>query len=51
MANNLKFGSWAKKLSDELNKIGLEYIWQDPKENSVSRICKQIKERCNDIER
>jgi hypothetical protein len=40
-----------KKLSEELNKIGLGYIWHDPKENSVSRTCKQIKERCNDTER
>lgn len=40
--HNLKFGSWEKKLSEELNKIQLGYIWQDPKENSVSRICRKI---------
>jgi hypothetical protein len=34
--NNLKFGSWAKKLSEEL------YIWQESQENSVSRTCKKI---------
>jgi hypothetical protein len=47
----LKIKSLAKKLSEELNKMGLEYIWVDPKENSVSRICKQIKERCSDTKR
>jgi hypothetical protein len=36
--NNLKFGSWAKKLSEELDKIGLGYIWQHPQQNGVSRI-------------
>jgi hypothetical protein len=30
----------AKKLSEVLNKKGLEYIWHDPKENSVGEICK-----------
>jgi hypothetical protein len=38
--NNLKFGSWANKLGEELDKIGLECIWQDPQENSASRTCK-----------
>jgi hypothetical protein len=38
-------------LSEDLNKIGLGYIWEDPKENSASRICKRIKERCNNIQR
>jgi hypothetical protein len=37
MKNYLKFGKWGKKLSGELNKIGLGYIWQDPK-NSVFRV-------------
>jgi hypothetical protein len=50
MAYNIKFGSWAKKLSEELNKIGLAYIWHDPKKNSVDRICKNITEICSDIE-
>jgi hypothetical protein len=37
-------GSWAKKLGEELNKRGLEYIWYYPKKNNVGRICKQIKD-------
>jgi hypothetical protein len=39
--NNLEFESWAKKLSEQLSKIGLGYIWQDLQENSVSEICKK----------
>jgi hypothetical protein len=46
--NNLKFGSWAKKLREELDKIGLGYIWQYPQDNSVSRTCKIIKESCRE---
>jgi hypothetical protein len=46
----LKFRSWGEKLSEELNKIGLRYICHDPKENSMSRTCKKIKERYDDIE-
>jgi hypothetical protein len=30
----------AQKLGEELNKRGLGYIWHDPNENSVGRICK-----------
>jgi hypothetical protein len=29
--NYLEFGSWAKKLSKQLSKIGPGYIWQDLK--------------------
>jgi hypothetical protein len=41
MANE-QFKIWklGKKLSEELNKTGLGYIWHDPKENSVDRLCK-----------
>jgi hypothetical protein len=45
----LKSESWTRKLREELDKIGLGYIWQDPQENSVSRAYKIIKERCSDI--
>jgi alpha-glucosidase (family GH31 glycosyl hydrolase) len=38
----LEFGIWAKKVREELNKIGLGYIWHDSKENSVSRIVKHL---------
>jgi hypothetical protein len=49
LASNLKFGSWGKKLKEELNKIGLGYIWYDPKENIVGRIFERTKEMCIDI--
>jgi hypothetical protein len=39
--NNLEFGSQAKKLSKQFCKIGLGYIWQDLRENSVRGICKK----------
>jgi hypothetical protein len=38
---DLKCRSWAKKLSEDLNKIGLGYIWYDPKVNCMSRIYKK----------
>jgi hypothetical protein len=34
----VKYGG--RKLSEELNKIELGYLWHDTKENSVARICK-----------
>jgi hypothetical protein len=49
--NNFQFDSWASKLNEQLSKIGLGYIWHDLSVNTVSGICKIIKERCNDIER
>jgi hypothetical protein len=48
--NNLKGNSWAKKLKEELENIGLAYIWQSKFEINVN-ICRLIRERCNDIER
>jgi hypothetical protein len=48
--NNFEFDSWASKLNEQLSKIGLGYIWRDLSMNTVSGICKKIKERCNDIE-
>jgi hypothetical protein len=32
--NNLEFDSWARKLSEQLSKIGLGYIWQDLRVNT-----------------
>jgi hypothetical protein len=43
MTDNLKFGIWAKELREQLDKIGLKYIWQDPEKNSVSRTCKMMR--------
>ncbi|KDR23460.1 hypothetical protein L798_08662 [Zootermopsis nevadensis] len=48
---NLKIGGWAKGLKEELDKLGLGYIWQDPQGRSVGRTCEILKERCNAIER
>jgi hypothetical protein len=46
--NNLKVESWAKKLKEELEKIGLVYIWQSRAESNAIKICKIIRERCTD---
>jgi hypothetical protein len=49
--SNLKVDGWAKKLKEELEKIGLvySYIWQSQSEININA-CKIISERCNDIE-
>jgi hypothetical protein len=39
--NNFEFESWARKLSEQLSKTGLGYIWQDLRVNTVSGICKK----------
>jgi hypothetical protein len=48
---NFEFDSWARKLSEQLSKIGLGYIWQDVRVNTMVEFVNKIKERCNDIER
>jgi hypothetical protein len=48
--NNLKVDGWAKKLKEELEKIGSAYIWQSQSEINVN-ICKIVREKYNDIER
>jgi hypothetical protein len=48
--NNFEFDSWANKLNGELSKIRLRYIWHGLSVNTVSGICKKMKERCNNIE-
>jgi hypothetical protein len=40
----------ARKLSEQLSKTGLGYIWQDLNINTGGGICKKIEDRCNDIE-
>jgi hypothetical protein len=42
--NNFEFDSWASKLNEQLNKIGLGYIWHDLSVNTVSGIFKKIKD-------
>jgi hypothetical protein len=39
--NNFEFESWASKLSEQLSKIGLGYIWRDLRVSTVSGICKK----------
>jgi 1,2-phenylacetyl-CoA epoxidase catalytic subunit len=39
--NSLKADDWAKKLKDELGKMGLAYIWQNQTEINVTT-CKII---------
>jgi hypothetical protein len=48
--NNLKVDGWAKKLKEELERMGLTYIWQNQTEINVT-VCKIIRERGNDIQR
>jgi hypothetical protein len=33
--------SWARKLSEQLSKVGLAYIWQDLRVNTGTGICKK----------
>jgi hypothetical protein len=47
---NLKVDSWAKKLKDELEKMGLAYISQNQTEINVN-ICNIIRESWNDIQK
>jgi hypothetical protein len=47
---NLKVDRWAKKLKEELEKIGLAYIWQNQMEINVN-IRKTVRERCNDTQK
>jgi hypothetical protein len=49
--NDLKVEGWIKKLKEELLKISLAYIWQSQAEIHGNKICKIIREMCNDIER
>jgi hypothetical protein len=48
---NMRFKSWAKKMKEELQRIGLAYIWHSQQEWDTSRLRRIIRERCNDIER
>jgi hypothetical protein len=48
--NNPKVHGWARKLKEELGKIGLAYVWQSQL-GSNGNICNTIRETCNDIER
>jgi hypothetical protein len=49
--SNLNVEGRAKKLKEELEKIGLAQIWQSQVESNANKICKIITESFNDIER
>jgi hypothetical protein len=47
----MRFESWAKKIKEELESIGLAYMWHSQHEWDTSRLRRIIRERCNDTER
>jgi 3-deoxy-D-manno-octulosonate 8-phosphate phosphatase KdsC-like HAD superfamily phosphatase len=48
--NNLTMETRAHKLKGEGELLGMVYIWQTKTKISTNKLCKIIKERCNDIE-
>jgi hypothetical protein len=48
---DMKVGSWAKKFGEEIERIGLGFIWNYPGARNEKDICKIIKIRCRDIQR
>jgi hypothetical protein len=48
---SMRFESWAKKMKEELESIGLAYIWHSQQEWDTSRLRRIIRGRCNDTER
>jgi hypothetical protein len=49
--NDLKMGTWAKKLNEEVEKLELAYIWEGRSGHNTNWMCKIIPEKCNDIKR
>jgi hypothetical protein len=47
----MRFESWAKKVKEELESIGLAYIWHSQQLWGTSRLRRIIRGWCNDIER
>jgi hypothetical protein len=47
----MRFESWAKKMKEESESIGLAHIWHSQQEWDTSRLRRIIIERCNDIEK
>jgi len=35
MTGNLEFGSWAKELSEKVDKLGLGFMWHKPQERKL----------------
>jgi hypothetical protein len=48
---NMRFESCAKRMIEELESVGLVYIWNSQQEWDTSRLRRIIRGRCNDIER
>jgi hypothetical protein len=48
---NMRFKSWVKKMKEELESIGLAYIWHSQQEWNTSSLRRIIIESCNYIER
>jgi hypothetical protein len=49
--DNIKSDSWAKRVKEELKKIGLASVWQNQYEHNNSAMYRVLKGRYNDIER
>jgi hypothetical protein len=49
--DNIKFESWSKRVKEELEKIGLAFIWQNQGESYNDAICRVVKEKCNNTEK
>lgn len=43
--------SWDRRLREELDTIGLDYIWQNVRETEIRSMCHIIKLRCAVIQR
>jgi hypothetical protein len=51
MADNMKCGSWAKKVKGNLDNTGTRHIWQNRRVRYASAVLNLINMRCNDIQR
>jgi hypothetical protein len=49
--DNIKSDSWAKRVKEQLEKIGLASIWQNQYEHNNSAMYGVVKGRCDDIEK
>jgi hypothetical protein len=49
--DNIKSDSWAKRVEEELETIGVASVWQNQYEHNNSAVYRVVKRRCDDIER
>jgi hypothetical protein len=47
---NMQIGSWAKNFKEEIERIGLGFIWHNPEGRNKIEICKIIRMRCGNIQ-